>query len=50
MKDQTVVPVPRHQEIKRGTLMAMIVEDGLTKKGLEIAVVSFKRGEGKLFY
>ena len=32
VKDQTVVPVPRHQEIKRGTLMAIITEAGLTKE------------------
>jgi predicted RNA binding protein YcfA (HicA-like mRNA interferase family) len=29
---ETVVPVPRHDEIKRGTLMAIIVEAGLTKE------------------
>jgi predicted RNA binding protein YcfA (HicA-like mRNA interferase family) len=32
VKDQIVVPVPRHEEIKRGTLMAIIVEAGLTKE------------------
>ena len=37
-KGETVVPVPRHDEIKRGTLMAIIVEAGLTKdEFLELA-------------
>jgi predicted RNA binding protein YcfA (HicA-like mRNA interferase family) len=31
-KDEIVVPVPRHDEIKRGTLMAIITEAGLTKE------------------
>ena len=31
VKGETVVPVPRHDEIKRGTLLAIIVEAGLTK-------------------
>lgn len=31
-KDETVVPVPRHKEIKKGTLMAIITEAGLTKE------------------
>jgi predicted RNA binding protein YcfA (HicA-like mRNA interferase family) len=30
-KDDVVVPVPRHSEIKRGTLMAIIAEAGMTK-------------------
>lgn len=33
VKGESVVPVPRHEEIKRGTLMAIIVEAGLTKEG-----------------
>ncbi|MBI2126262.1 MAG: type II toxin-antitoxin system HicA family toxin [Thaumarchaeota archaeon] len=32
VREQTVVPVPRHEEIKRGTLMAVIIEAGLTKE------------------
>ena len=32
MRDDVVVPVPRHEEIKRGTLMAIISEAGLTKQ------------------
>jgi predicted RNA binding protein YcfA (HicA-like mRNA interferase family) len=32
VKDENVVPVPRHDEIKRGTLQAIIAEAGLTKK------------------
>ncbi len=31
-KDEVVVPVPRHSEIKRGTLMAIVTESGLTKE------------------
>jgi len=31
VKDENVVPVPRHSEIKRGTLMAIITEVGLSK-------------------
>lgn len=31
-KGETVVTVPRHDEIKRGTLMAIIVEAGLTRE------------------
>jgi len=31
-KGESVVPVPRHSEIKRGTLMAIIAEAGLTKE------------------
>lgn len=31
-KAETVVPIPRHDEIKRGTLMAIIIEAGLTKE------------------
>ena len=31
-RDDIVVPVPRHDEIKRGTLMAIITEAGLTKE------------------
>jgi predicted RNA binding protein YcfA (HicA-like mRNA interferase family) len=31
-KDDVVVPVPRHDEIKRGTLMAIIAEAGMTKE------------------
>jgi len=31
VRDGVVVPVPRHKEIKRGTLLAIIAEAGLTK-------------------
>ena len=31
-KDEVVVPVPRHDELKRGTLMAIITEAGPTKE------------------
>jgi len=31
-KDDVVVPVPRKDELKRGTLMAIIAESGLTKE------------------
>ncbi len=31
VKDEAVVPIPRHEEIKRGTLMAIITEAGMTK-------------------
>jgi hypothetical protein len=31
-KDVVVVPVPRHDAIKRGTLLATITEAGLTKE------------------
>ena len=30
-KNEIVVPEPRHDEIKRGTLIAIITEAGLTK-------------------
>jgi predicted RNA binding protein YcfA (HicA-like mRNA interferase family) len=32
VKDERIVPVPRHAEIKRGLLMEIIVEAGLTKE------------------
>ncbi len=32
VKDDLVVTVPRDKEIKRGTLMAIIAEAGLTKE------------------
>ncbi len=32
VKDESVVPVPRHAEIKRGLLMEIITEAGLTKE------------------
>lgn len=32
VKEENVVPVPRHEEIKRGTLMAIITEAGMTKE------------------
>ena len=32
VKDERVVPVPRHAEIKRGLLMEIIMEAGLTKE------------------
>ncbi len=31
-KHENVVPVPRYNEIKRGTLMAIIAEAGMTKE------------------
>jgi predicted RNA binding protein YcfA (HicA-like mRNA interferase family) len=32
VKEETVVPIPRHSQIKRGTLMAIIAEADLTKE------------------
>jgi predicted RNA binding protein YcfA (HicA-like mRNA interferase family) len=32
VKGDCVLPVPRHDEIKRGLLMAIIAESGLTKE------------------
>ena len=32
IKDEYVVPVPKHKEIKRGLLMEIIAEAGLTKE------------------
>jgi predicted RNA binding protein YcfA (HicA-like mRNA interferase family) len=32
VKDERVVPVPRHAEIKRGLLMEIIMEASLTKE------------------
>jgi predicted RNA binding protein YcfA (HicA-like mRNA interferase family) len=32
VKDECIVPVPRHEQIKRGLLMAIIAESGLTKE------------------
>jgi len=32
VKGENVVPVPKHAEIKRGTLMAIIAEAGLTRE------------------
>ena len=32
IKDEHVVPVPKHKEIKRGLLMEIIAEAGLTKE------------------
>jgi predicted RNA binding protein YcfA (HicA-like mRNA interferase family) len=32
LKNECVVPVPKHKEIKRGLLMEIIAEAGLTKK------------------
>jgi predicted RNA binding protein YcfA (HicA-like mRNA interferase family) len=32
VKDERIVPVPRHAEIKRGLLMEIIMEAGLTKE------------------
>jgi len=32
VKDDTVVPIPRHDQIKRGTLQAIIAEAGLTRE------------------
>jgi len=31
-KDEIIVPVPRHEEIKRGLLLEIIAEAGLTKE------------------
>jgi predicted RNA binding protein YcfA (HicA-like mRNA interferase family) len=32
VKDDAVVPVPKHEEIKRGLLLEIIAEAGLTKE------------------
>lgn len=32
IKDECVVPIPKHREIKRGLLMEIIAEAGLTKE------------------
>ena len=32
VKDEYIVPVPKHEQIKRGLLMAIITESGLTKE------------------
>jgi predicted RNA binding protein YcfA (HicA-like mRNA interferase family) len=32
IKDEYIVPVPKHREIKRGLLMEIIAEAGLTKE------------------
>ena len=32
IKNENIVPVPKHKEIKRGLLMAIISEAGLTKE------------------
>ncbi|MGD0071007.1 MAG: type II toxin-antitoxin system HicA family toxin [Candidatus Bathyarchaeia archaeon] len=32
VKDERVVPVPKHEQIKKGLLMAIIEETGLTKE------------------
>jgi predicted RNA binding protein YcfA (HicA-like mRNA interferase family) len=32
VKNEYIVPVPKHKEVKRGLLMAIISEAGLTKK------------------
>jgi predicted RNA binding protein YcfA (HicA-like mRNA interferase family) len=32
IKDEYVVPVPKHKEIKKGLLMEIITEAGLTKE------------------
>jgi predicted RNA binding protein YcfA (HicA-like mRNA interferase family) len=32
IKDECIVPVPKHREIKRGLLMEIIVEAGLTRE------------------
>jgi predicted RNA binding protein YcfA (HicA-like mRNA interferase family) len=32
IKDEYIVPVPKHKEIKRGLLMEIIAEAGLTKE------------------
>ena len=31
VKDECIVPVPKHKQIKRGLLMAIIAESNLTK-------------------
>jgi predicted RNA binding protein YcfA (HicA-like mRNA interferase family) len=31
-KDERIVPVPKHEEIKRGLLLEIIAEAGLTKE------------------
>ena len=31
-RETAVVPVPRHDKIKRGTLLAIVAEAGLTKE------------------
>jgi predicted RNA binding protein YcfA (HicA-like mRNA interferase family) len=32
LKDDRIVPVPKHEQIKKGLLMAIIEEAGLTKE------------------
>ena len=32
VKDEIIVPVPKHKEIKRGLLLEIIAEAGLTKE------------------
>jgi predicted RNA binding protein YcfA (HicA-like mRNA interferase family) len=32
IKDECIVPVPKHEQIRRGLLMAIIVDAGLTKE------------------
>lgn len=32
IKDESIVPVPKHKEIKRGLLMEIIAEAGFTKE------------------
>jgi len=32
VKDESIVPVPKHEQIKRGLLMAIMAESGLTKE------------------
>ena len=32
IKDECVVPIPKHREIKRGLLMEIIAEAGLTRE------------------
>ena len=32
IKDERIVPVPRHEQIKKGLLMEIIAEAGLTKE------------------
>ena len=32
VKDDNVVPVPRHEQIKRGLLQAIILEAGMTRE------------------
>jgi predicted RNA binding protein YcfA (HicA-like mRNA interferase family) len=32
VKDEYIVPIPKHREIKRGLLHAIIVEAGLTRE------------------